>query len=150
MSEPSELDALAGEAQQVDFLIAPVAVENLETPATPEALPVDRLAEASMLVGIVRPMAVMALPCIKDSPDSEWTALHQPIADLLAFYNVDVSKYLSSPWAALAFASVPLVMRGVNNWKATKAETEKTPAPGEPTKAEPEKLLTEPVFAARG
>lgn len=126
--ENLDLKNLEAEAAQVDVLIAPVVVDP-QTPATPEAAQVDRLAEAVMLVGIIRPAAVLAMPCIKDAPDGEWEALHQPIADLLDFYNVDVTKYLSSPWAALAFSALPLVMRGVENYQKDKAKPEQ-PATG--------------------
>lgn len=132
-----ELDALAVEAGEVDGLIAPVVTDvspPLDTEDAPPAPIVDRMAEAVMLLGILRPMATMALPCIKDAPDTEWQVLQQPIADLLAFYNVDVTKYLASPWVALAFAASPLVMRGIDNWQS---EPEKKPdQPG----AEPDKM----------
>lgn len=115
--EPNELDALELEAAAVDAQIAPV-VTDLNPPPVQEAAPiVDRLAEAKGLIGMLRPLVTMAFPCIKDAPDNEWDALHQPVADCLTFYNVDVSKYLANPLAALAFAAVPLVMRGVANWK---------------------------------
>lgn len=145
--ENLDLKNLEEEAAKVDALIAPVAVDP-QTPATQEAAPVDRLAEAAMLVGILRPAAVLALPCINDAPDGEWEALHQPLADLLDFYNVDVTKYLSSPWAGLAFAAFPLVMRGVNNYRAEKSK--KIDSPGETKQVAPEKMNPEPVLAPRG
>jgi len=124
--EQNDLDALAGEASQVDALIAP-PVTDLNPPPDPEAVPhVDRLAEARALIGMLQPMIVMAFPCVQDAPQGEWDALHQPVADCLAFYDVDVSKYLTHPLAALAFASVPLVLRGVANWQAQ----DKKPEPG--------------------
>jgi hypothetical protein len=117
--EHNELDGLAGEVVQVDALIAPPVTDMNPPPDTQAAPPVDRLAEAKVLIGILQPLIVMALPYIEDAPPAEWEALHQPIADCLAFYDVDVSKYLAHPLAGLAFAAVPLVMRGVTNWQAT-------------------------------
>lgn len=124
--ELAELDSLQGEALTVDLQIAPAVPDQSQPPDTEAAQPVDRLAEAKALIGIMQPLIVMALPCVKDAPPAEWDALHQPVADCLAFYDVDVSKYLAHPLAALAFAAVPLVMRGVNNWQE-KAEKPKQP-----------------------
>lgn len=134
-----ELDVLEIEAQTVDAQIAQPITDLNPPPDTEAALKVDRLAEARALIGILQPLIVMALPCVKDAPDEEWQALHQPVAECLAFYDVDVSKWLAHPLAALAFAAVPLVMRGVNNWRAQAENSapDKKPeavpgSPGEP------------------
>ena len=112
IADMPELDALAGEAAAVDQQIAPAAGEQI-------AQQVDRLAEAKTLIAILKPLVMLAFQVVKDAPESEWEALTQPAADCLAFYDVDVSKWLAHPLAGLAFAAVPLVMRGVNNWQAS-------------------------------
>lgn len=141
--ESTELDALAGEAAAVDLQVAPVASPDAVIVTEQAALPVvDRNAEAVMLVGMLRPMAGMMSPALKDAPDSEWQALHEPMAELLAFYNVDVTKYLASPWAKLAFCSLPLVLRV---WQA-EADPEK-PDLAKPENPDPGK--PDPVFVER-
>ena len=128
----SDLTDLAGEVAKVDLLIAPAPVTDLNPPLDTQAAPqVDRLAEARTLIGILQPLIVMALPCVKDAPDAEWQALHQPAADCLEFYDASLPGLLKHPLVVLGLAAVPLVMRGVTNWQAPKAEPDKLPAPGE-------------------
>jgi hypothetical protein len=125
-----ELKALLGEAALVDAGSAPTP------PPTPEELapPIvqqDRTAEVAMLFGVLRPAITMAFPVLKDAPDSEWLAMHEPVADLLNHYQVDVGEWIKSPWAKLAFAAMPLALRGFNAWmeaSAKKPEAEATPA----------------------
>lgn len=144
----SDLTDLAGEVAKVDLLIAPAPVTDQNPPLDTQAAPqVDRLAEARTLIGILQPLIVMALPCVKDAPDPEWQALHQPVADCLAFYDVDVSKYLAHPLAALAFAAVPLVMRGVTNLQADALQSlgkkSEPAAPGRDVIADPSEAASQ-------
>lgn len=142
-----DLSKLVAEAAAADLLAAPPA-EAIPQEAEPVAVTqVDRMAEAVMIVGLLRPAAGMVFAAVKAAPDEEWIALHEPIAELLAFYSVDVTKYLNSPWAKLAAASVPLVVRV---WAAAEKD-----APAEKPIEKPDATVSvgEPelaLFAARG
>lgn len=149
-----ELTALAGEAAIADAQATPTPTPE-QAAAAPSVPQADRMAEAAMLLGILRPMLEMAVKYVKGAPENEWRVLQQPIADLLAYYDVDFAKWLSSPWAALAFAASPLVMRGVNNWQEEneKKQPKKVTAPGAPETPAPSAPVPgapEPEFAPRG
>lgn len=145
-----DLNKLEGEAAAADLLVAPAAETQPLAEPEQSAPQVDRMGEAAMIVGLLRPAVGMVFAAVKAAPDEEWTALQEPIAELLAFYNVDVTKYLNSPWARLAGASVPLVLRV---WMAAEEEEEGVPekTPGDkPDAATSSAGGPEPVFAARG
>ncbi|MFA7399123.1 MAG: hypothetical protein WCZ98_01450 [Sideroxydans sp.] len=125
-----ELSALLGEAALVDAGSAPTPQPTPEDLAPP-VVQQDRTAEVAMLFGVLRPAITMAFPVLKDAPDSEWLDMHEPVADLLNHYQVDVGEWIKSPWVKLAFAAMPLAMRGFNAWMASndkKPEAETTPA----------------------
>ena len=119
------LEGLRAECLQVD------QKNNLGAPGAPVApevaqvLQVDRRQEAALIIGLAGPLLAMVVPGLKDAPAQEWQALHEPVAELLAHYSVNVPALLSSPWAKLAFAASPLIMRAVNAW----GEAEKKPGP---------------------
>lgn len=108
------LAALMPEALAVDKGNKPPEMPPEE--AQPAAPQVDRTAEVAMLFGVLRPAVEMAFPYIKGAPDSEWQAMHEPVGELLNYYNVDVGEWIKSPWAKLAFAAMPLAMRGFAKW----------------------------------
>lgn len=147
MSE--ELKALEAEAAAVDASVAPVAAE--QTAAAEQQQQVDRVAEAGLIVGFLRPALEIGIPYVKGAPDLEWDALRAPVAELLEFYNFDMAKYLSSPWAKLGMAGMPLLLRGFTNWKAEseKAGAEKPQAIAAPEVSAPVPL-DQPQVMARG
>lgn len=128
-----DLAALAGEAAIADAAAQPTAVPDAQNPeAALVAPPVDRTIEAKMLVGILRPMIVMAFPCVKETPDEEWQGLEEPIGDLLNHYNVDVGEWIKSPWLKLGIAAMPIAVRGFSKWQEEEAKEKAKDGPPVP------------------
>lgn len=120
-----DMAALAVEAAVVDATNNPApSADNTE--AAPAAKPVDRTAEVALLLGIIKPLAEIAIPYIKGAPDDAWDALKEPIAELLNFYDVDVGAWLNNPWAKLAVAAMPLASHGLAKWQE-EAKKDKPP-----------------------
>jgi hypothetical protein len=119
--QAQDMAALAAEAAQVDAANNPAPVaENPE--AAPAAPPVDRTAEVALLLGIIKPLAELAVPYVKGAPKDAWDALKDPLAELLNYYNVDVGDWLSNPWAKLAVAAMPLASHGLAKWQEEAAK----------------------------
>jgi len=162
-NEPNELDALAGEAQQVDLLIAPVAVETSGSPGEPGTPQVDPAIEAVELAAILQAISSLFVPVFP----SLATIYTPDVCNALATATIPVMQKhgwsvpgIMADWAeeiALATVALPL---GFATWQAVKADVAKAEkavkaspekaVTGETAEVKPEHQLTEPVCQPRG
>lgn len=77
---------------------------------------------AAMLVGIVRPIAIYAVPGLREAPAELWEPVPEGVAGVLDLYGAN-AEWMQSPWARLAFSLAPLAA-----FAAVKAMDEKPKA----------------------
>lgn len=115
--QAADLAALTAAAQGDAPAAAPGAQPEQQGPQPPSAASV---ALATMLVGMLKPIACYLAPALKKAPDELWAPVPEGMAAVLDHYDLGESELLRNPWARLGLSCAPLIA-----YAAMNAEPEK-------------------------
>jgi hypothetical protein len=111
-TETSQAPASAEQAADLAAIMA--SVNGAEVAAAPagqvqeqQGPSAEAMGVAGLLVGIIKPIACVAIAGVKDAPDELWEPVAGGIAGLLDHYGL-ANEALSGPWAKFGFSIAPI------------------------------------------
>jgi hypothetical protein len=114
MSAPDTETAAPASAEQAADLAAIMAsVNGAEVAAAPagqvqeQGPSAQAMGVAGLLVSIIKPIACVAIPGVKDAPEELWEPVAGGVAGLLDHYGL-AHEALAGPWAKFGFSIAPI------------------------------------------